>query len=154
MTELNCSPQNLHQLIDQYWHSVWGNWEEIPEDLQTIFKIAKKITPIPPQPRHGKECKSYGCTHRMHCKTIICPKCHHKQRNPKKQKPRVTTTITTTTTTTEHQLDSDQEDEDESDEEYNAVPQPRKRQRVKTADHIRQDKIIAEMARWKAEQEN
>ena len=152
MTELNCSPQNLHQLIDQYWHSVWGNWEEIPEDLQTIFKIAKKITPIPPQPRHGKICVHICCTHRMHCKTIICPKCHHKQRNPKKQKPRVTTTITTTTT--EHQLDSDQEDEDESDEEYNAVPQPRKRQRVKTADHIRQDKIIAEMARWKAEQEN
>ena len=152
MTELNCSPQNLHQLIDHYWYTVWGKWEDIPEDLQTIFKIAKKITPIPPQPRHGKECKSYGCTHRMHCKTIICPKCHHKQRNPKKQKPRVTTTITTTTT--EHQLDSDQEDEDESDEEYNAVPQPRKRQRVKTADHIRQDKLIADLARWKAEQEN
>ena len=154
MTELNCSPQNLHQLIDMYCASAKNYGEYIPEDLQTIFKIAKKITPIPPQPRHGKECKSYGCTYRMHCKTIICPKCHHKQRNPKKQKPRVTTTITTTTTTTEHQLDSDQEDEDESDEEYNAVPQPRKRQRVKTADHIRQDKIIAEMARWKAEQEN
>ena len=152
MTELNCSPQNLHQLINHYWYTVWGKWEDIPEDLQTIFKIAMKITPIPPQPRHGKECKSYGCTHRMHCKTIICPKCHHKQRNPKKQKPRVTTTITTTTT--EHQLDSDQEDEDESDEEYNAVPQPRKRQRVKTADHIRQDKLIADLARWKAEQEN
>ena len=151
MTELNCSPQNLHQLIDQYCLE-FNHTKYITEDLQTIFKIAKKITPIPPQPRHGKECKSYGCTHRMHCKTIICPKCHHKQRNPEKQKPRVTTTITTTTT--EHQLDSDQEDEDESDEEYNAVPQPRKRQRVKTADHIRQDKIIAEMARWKAEQEN
>ena len=152
MTELNCSPQNLHQLIDMYCASAKNYGEYIPEDLQTIFKIAKKITPIPPQPRHGKQCVHICCTHRMHCKTIICPKCHHKQRNPEKQKPRVTTTITTTTT--EHQLDSDQEDEDESDEEYNAVPQPRKRQRVKTADHIRQDKIIAEMARWKAEQEN
>ena len=151
MTELNCSPQNLHYLIDMY--CVGACYPDfIPEDLQTIFKIAKKITPIPLQPRHGKVCVHICCTHRMHCKTIICPKCHHKQRNPKKQKPRVTTTITTTTT--EHQLDSDQEDEDESDEEYNAVPQPRKRQRVKTADHIRQDKIIAEMARWKAEQEN
>ncbi len=37
-------------------------------------------------------CVHIGCTFRMHCKSIRCPRCHHPQRKRKKQEPRVPTT--------------------------------------------------------------
>ena len=92
MTELNCSPQHLHQLIYNVRENYLANHGIIPHDLQQVFDIAKKITPIPRQPKHGKMCVHNACTFRMHCKTIRCPRCHHPQRIRKKHKPRVLTT--------------------------------------------------------------
>ena len=90
MTELNCSPQHLHQLIYNVRENYLANHGIIPHDLQQVFDIARKITPIPRQPKHGKRCSR--CTFKMHCKTIRCPRCHHPQRKRKKHKPRVPTT--------------------------------------------------------------
>ena len=90
MTELNCSPQHLHLLIARVRDEYQEKHGTIPPDLQQVFDIAIKITPIPPRAKHGKMCG--GCCHVMHCKSIRCPRCHHPQRKRKKQEPRVPTT--------------------------------------------------------------
>ena len=92
MTELNCSPQHLKLLIARVRDEYQEKHGTIPPDLQQVFDIAKKITPIPPRAKHGKMCVHIGCTFRMHCKSIRCPHCHHPQRKRKKQEPRVPTT--------------------------------------------------------------
>ena len=84
MTELNCSPIYLHLLIHSVredFQKIYGN---IPEELQEVFDIARKITPLPAQVKHGKRCTR--CIYqKMHCKSIRCPRCHHPQRGRKKQ---------------------------------------------------------------------
>ena len=74
-------PIDLKIEIEKIKNIISNLQDDFPVDLSNLFSMVEAS--LPKIHVHGKKCPS--CSHRMHCKTINCPMCHHVMKKRKRQ---------------------------------------------------------------------